>query len=76
MELAEKGTNLNIDLTSENTVAKTEDSKDEEDMYSAFRDLDPRPAFLWGQAVTKDPCKYTGTAHSETWTQDLSPSGV
>ena len=57
MDLAEKGTNLNIDMTSETIAAKNEDTKDEEDMYSTFRDLDPRPVFLWGQAVTKDPCK-------------------
>ena len=57
MDLAEKGTNLNIDMTSETIAAKNKDSKDEEDLYSTFRDLDPRPVFLWGQAVTKDPCK-------------------
>ena len=66
MALAEKGTNLNIDMTTQSVAPKTENSKDEEDMYSTFRELDPRPAFLWGQAVTKDPCKYTCTVHSET----------
>ena len=66
MALAEKGTNLNIDMTTQSVAPKTEDSKDEEDMYSTFRELDPRPAFLWGQAVTKDPCKYTCTVPSGT----------
>ena len=57
MALAEKGNNLNIDMTHANAAEKSEDSKDEEDLYSAFRDLQPRPVFCWGLAVTKDPCK-------------------
>ena len=70
MELAEKGNNLNVDMTNEDaTASKASESKGEQSVYSAIHDMDPRPVFLWGQAVGKNLCKLT-------WTPDLYPSGV
>ena len=58
MELAEKGNNLNVDMTNEDaTASKASESKREQSMYSAIHDMDPRPVFLWGQAVGKNLCK-------------------
>ena len=55
MALAEKGNSLNLDMSSQDaTSAKKSESKGEENMYDAFRDMEPRPAFLWGHAVGKN----------------------
>ena len=60
MELAEKGNNLNVDMTNEDaTASKASESKHGQSLYSAIHDMDPRPVFLWGQAVGKNLCKLT-----------------
>ena len=64
MELAEKGNNLNIDMTNEDaTAAKDSESKQEQGLYSALHDMDVRPMFLWGQAVGKNRCKLSLIIH-------------
>ena len=57
MDLAEKGDNLNLDMTSEMVAKKTEDSK-EGDLYQSVANLQPRPVFLWGQGFQRDLCTY------------------
>ena len=60
MKLAEKGNNLNVDMTNEDaTASKASESKHGQSLYSAMHDMDPRPVFLWGQAVGKNLCKLT-----------------
>ena len=53
MDLAEKGDNLNLNMTSQMVTKKTEDSK-EEDLYQSAARLQPRPVFLWGQGFQRD----------------------
>ena len=53
MELAEKGNNLNLDIASGQILNKTEDSKNEDDIYAALRNQEPRPIFLWGLGAGK-----------------------
>ena len=70
MELTEKGNNLNVNMTNEDaTASKASESKHGQSLYSAIHDMDPRPVFLWGQAVGKNLCKLT-------WTPDLCSSGA
>ena len=54
MDLAEKGSNLNMDLTMVDVLAKTSDSKSNttDDLYGFFSDnVPPQPIFLWGKCV-------------------------
>ena len=62
MALAEKGSNRSLDITfadvteeGQTNVDKKEDSKD---IYGKFKDMTPRPVFLWGKAVGHKLCKY------------------
>ena len=59
MALAEKGTNAHVDTMRAGAITKSEDSKEEDDAYSAFRDRkslpEPRPIFMFGQGVTTSP---------------------
>lgn len=57
MDLAEKGDNLNLDMTSQMVTGKTRDSKDG-DLYQSAANLQPRPVFLWGQGFQRDLCMY------------------
>ena len=63
MELAEKGNNLNIDISEQNAMATTEDSKvgTSGGVYSDWGEdfSTDRPVFLWGKAVGKTLCEYT-----------------
>ena len=62
MELAEKGNNLNLDISEQEAMATTEDSKDNTggDIYSDWGEAysTDRPVFLWGKAVGKTLCEY------------------
>ena len=59
MSLAEKGSNAHVDTMRAGAITKSEDSKEEDDAYSAFRDRkslpEPRPIFMFGQGVTTNP---------------------
>ena len=57
MDLAERGSNLNLDITTENIMQKTADAKDDDDLYGSATKLAPRPLFLWGHGFQKDLCK-------------------
>ena len=60
MELAEKGNNLNLDISDQEAMATTEDSKDTgSDIYSDWGEISTteRPVFLWGKAVGKTLCE-------------------
>ena len=67
MALAEKGSNAHVDTIRAGAITKSEDSKEEDDAYSAFRDRkslpEPRPIFMFGQGVTTNPGS----------TQEISP---
>ena len=62
MELAEKGSNRSLDITFADVVDEGQtnvDKKEEsEDIYGKFKDMTPRPVFLWGKAVGHKMCKY------------------
>ena len=79
MELAEKGNNLNVDMTNEDaTASKASESKHGQSLYSAMHDMDPRPVFLWGQAVGKNLCKLIFShdmdpRHAFLWGQTTRP---
>ena len=55
MNLAENGSNLNLDTTLVDVLAKTDDSKagsETDDLYGSFADkVPPQPIFLWGKCV-------------------------
>ena len=56
MELAEKGSNLNLDITfkdiSDEGKEKSCQKEKNDDVYGKMmKDMTPRPAFLWGKAV-------------------------
>ena len=61
MELAEKGNNLNLDISEQEAMVTTEDSKDNTggDIYSDWGEITStdRPVFLWGKAVGKTLCE-------------------
>ena len=75
MELAEKGNNLNVDMSEQDAMATTEDSKDSSGagVYSDWKeDLSAdRPVFLWGKAVGKKLCEYKNRKPSSSVNRKL-----
>ena len=55
MSLAEKGDNLNVDITFNDITQEGKEKseqKEDNDVYGKMmKDLMPRPVFLWGKAV-------------------------
>ena len=57
ISLAEKGDNLNLDLTEYDVIQATSESKATSgDMYAADMAI-ARPIFTWGKAVGKQLCE-------------------
>ena len=59
MDLAEKGDNLNVDITMKDVEkeGKTNDKKsDERGLYGKIKDFLTRPLLLWGKAFETDQC--------------------
>ena len=57
MALAEKGNNLNLDITFKDITEEGKENsgqkeKNDDDIYGkVMKDMIPRPVFLWGKAV-------------------------
>ena len=59
MALAEKGDNLNLDVSTHVAAArKPEEKKSEKDPYSLLSEMKLRPLYLWGHAAGRDLCEF------------------
>ena len=59
MTLAEKGDNLNLDVSTHIAAArKPEEKKSDKDPYSLLSEMKPRPLYLWGHAAGREICEW------------------